>query len=99
MGYCTRYELSWTSKGDMVDEMANAIAEYIRNHEMEHAITGHSWREDIKTMSQSFPGVIFRLDGFGERNGDIWTAYFKDGKSQVHKAVIRVPPMDPEAWS
>ena len=46
---------------------------------------------DMKKISKQFPGVTIKIHGEGEENGDLWDAYFKDGKSAVYKAQIIYP--------
>jgi len=55
----------------------------------------YEWEEDMRKFSLKYPDVLFTLDGEGEENGDIWTAYFRNGKCQIERAVIQVMPFDP----
>ncbi len=50
----------------------------------------HEHEKELKDFSKTKPNLIFKLDGNGQKNGDIWTKYFKGGKMQVCKAVISV---------
>jgi hypothetical protein len=52
--------------------------------------------EDCAQMSKQFPGVVFKLHGEGEEQGDMWEAYYKDGLCQICRALPPVfPPFDP----
>lgn len=62
------------------------------------SVKWYEWKEDMIAMSRMFPGVLFKMHGEGEENGDMWDAYFLDGKVQVHKARIVIDPLDPHAW-
>lgn len=88
-----------------VDTLDCRIGDYIRGHdEMSYAIEPdgsqndsckwYDWKDDMIAMSTNFPGVLFKLHGDGEEAGDIWDAYFLNGKSQVCKAEIAIPPLD-----
>lgn len=46
-------------------------------------------------MSQSFPNVVFKLHGDGEESGDMWDAYYKNGKCQICRAKFVYPQYDP----
>lgn len=50
--------------------------------------------EDMKDFSLSFPGTVFKMHGEGEESGDLWDAYFKDGKGQDCPADIIYPIYD-----
>lgn len=50
--------------------------------------------EDMQTLSKKIPNVIFILSGYGEEPGDIWKAYFKNGKYKKIYAEIVFPEFD-----
>lgn len=86
------------------------VAAYIANNEsMEYAMDSggdskdackwYDHEDDMRKMSSSIQHVLFCLHGEGEESGDIWDAYFLNGKAQKHKAEIRIAPMDPKAWT
>lgn len=52
--------------------------------------------EDMLSISKEFPDIHFELHGEGEMNDDIWTQHFVNGKSQLCRAEIIIPPFDPE---
>jgi hypothetical protein len=51
--------------------------------------------DDCAEMSTQFPNVVFKLHGEGEETGDLWDAYYKDGKCQICRAKAVYPPYDP----
>ena len=57
----------------------------------------YDWEEDMLLLSKRFPEIMFTLGGIGEEFGDIWEAYFYDGRVQVCKADIVYPQFDPHA--
>lgn len=63
--------------------------------ESDTAIKWYDHDDDCAEMSKHFPGVVFRLEGVGEDNGDLWTAYYKNGLCQICRAVLTRPPYDP----
>jgi hypothetical protein len=54
----------------------------------------YDWKSDMEEVSSKFPSLLFILDGEGEESGDIWRAYFRDGKSVVQDAVLTYPEID-----
>ena len=44
--------------------------------------------KDMRSFSRSYPDVLFILSGEGEDSGDLWRAYFKNGKMQRVAAKI-----------
>lgn len=54
----------------------------------------YDWKRDLLEMSKKYPFVIFLLTGEGEENGDMWKAYFLNGKCQVANAIITYDEFD-----
>lgn len=54
----------------------------------------YNYENEMKELSKKFPEALFKLHGEGEENGDIWDKYFKNGKMQVCKAAMTIPPYD-----
>ena len=50
----------------------------------------------MKELSKLFPGYVFKLNGEGEDDEDLWNKYYVNGKEQVCNAIITYPPFDPE---
>lgn len=47
----------------------------------------YSWKEDMKSISQQFPGVTILIEGDGEEEWDMWTAFFRNGKCAYYNDV------------
>lgn len=85
-----------------LDERVGAYIE--ASGEMSYVLTpeGESndsgkWYEheaDMRKMSEEIKQVLFTLHGEGEESGDIWTAYFLNGKMQKEKAQIQIAGFD-----
>lgn len=58
----------------------------------------YNWEKHMREFSKKFPTICFKLHGEGEESGDIWDAYFLNGKCQVKKAKIIIDECDPTAW-
>ena len=54
----------------------------------------YEWEQDLRSFSQGYPDTLFELTGSGEDNGDLWAAYFKNGKMQKCPAQITYEPFD-----
>lgn len=96
------------------DTLDSLVAKYIKEHAeasyfleyLEPGFAGpcndeSSWRSeenDMREMSQQFPGVLFTLSGEGEDSPDYWIAYYLDGKRQKVKGEVVYPMMDTD-WS
>lgn len=52
--------------------------------------------EDMKKISLQFPDTTIFIHGEGEDQGDLWDAYFRNGKAAVYKAEIIYPEFDEE---
>lgn len=109
MGYYTSYELSvhqGTADLDAVIERLAMVMELDSEDrlfrivhdsiESDEAMTWYDHDSDVAEMSRFFPGVVFKLHGEGEESGDLWDAYYKDGKCQICRGILRYPPYDPQ---
>lgn len=97
MGYYTDFKLTIESDHFVTDEMRETLDE-ISTYEWSDDLTTNGkwypWEVDMRLISLKFPGVLFKLHGEGEEGGDIWEAYFKDGKAQMCQAMITFQPFD-----
>lgn len=84
MGYYTRFDISNNSQ-EVVDAI-NIGSGY--DDVQEDSIKWYSCLDDCKRISKDFPDTVIEVSGEGEEVGDIWTAYFKNGKMQYEKAQI-----------
>lgn len=55
----------------------------------------YNHEEDMVTLSQKHPTVLFKVHGEGEVSGDIWDKWFLNGKKQICNAEIVIPDFDP----
>lgn len=56
----------------------------------------YSYDEDCTQLSRDFPNVLFVLEGSGEESGDVWKAWYRNGKTARVKAtlVFEEPDLD-----
>lgn len=74
------------------DDTINTIDDVIAyNGEMKW----YSYQSDMERISKQFPDTVIKIHGEGEEIGDLWDAYFKNGKSIVYHAGIVYPPFNP----
>lgn len=92
MGYYTNYDLSRNS-----EEVIEAIEE-MAGESLEDSTKWYDSREHMKAVSLKFPGVMLHVKGMGEENGDIWQAFYKDGRECYQKAQITFPDYTPADW-
>lgn len=97
MGYYTNYSLSFdktVDKEKLVEDL-ETVSGYSWDGSFEQSdIKWYSALDNMKIISSKHPEVLFTLDGVGEESGDIWRAYFKDGKMQYEKAKIVIDEFD-----
>jgi len=97
MGYYTDFSLSHDSdiNDEEIADNLTKISGYKLDHDLElYQAKWYSWNNDMSSLSKMFPDVLFTLNGVGEEHGDIWRAFFKNGKSQMSKAVLMYEPYD-----
>lgn len=97
MGYYTTYQLSLVNppKDANIDRLKQELTEIsgygpdLFNYD---SVKWYKWEDDTKAFSTKYSELVFRLDGEGEESGDIWTAYFHNGKCVVHSMPTWVAP-------
>ena len=82
MGYYTTYDISNNSQ-EVIDRI-HEVSEY-------SCLQGVKWYDherDCLQISKEFPDQVISVEGEGEESGDIWKAYYKNGKSFRADAII-----------
>jgi hypothetical protein len=54
--------------------------------------------DEMKSFSEEFPQLVFKLHGSGEEQGDVWIKYFHGGKMKVVRPVLQWPSFDWEKF-
>lgn len=92
MGYYTRFELTVhegeVDQEQLLDEL-DAVSTYKWDSDL--ILDEAKWyqcNEDMKKISEKYKDVVFKLHGDGEESGDVWEAYYKNGKMQFCPAMI-----------
>jgi hypothetical protein len=73
----------------LLQQEAQAVSDYdFELHDAEHCIMSDSvkWYDCIDHMldlSKKHPDWLILVEGIGEEQGDVWKAYFKNGKHTV----------------
>lgn len=70
------------------------VNEVIGYNAFEDSIKWYEWKEDMLKISKRYPLTIFVLHGEGEESGDLWKAYFLNGKMQKADAKITYDEFD-----
>ena len=95
MGYYTSYQLEFPNKNTQNLELYENIISHLRitkewadfaldeSGETNESCKWYDWKDDITEFSKLYPDVVFLLKGEGEESGDIWRAYFLNGKCEV----------------
>lgn len=110
MGYYTRFKVDFKTVGElspplMVDKpeifvpVLNPLID--RGYPMfegdgwsNDVLKWYGWGRDMMAASAQMPGVLITLTGSGEEDGDIWRAYFLDGRVQCTRPRIEFEPFD-----
>jgi hypothetical protein len=109
MGYYTTYKLS-IYRGDTVGEFTcqhcnskvnMSIIDILKNDLPnipfdENQTKWYDHEDDMKHISKRYPNTVFRLDGRGEEQGDVWIKFFSKGKMVVRKAIVQLDESAPE---
>jgi len=96
MGYYTDFTLTAEAHDPAIAceaimdfaEHSNYSWDIANNEATLHDAKFYDWVEKLEQASKRFPQVLFRLDGNGEENGDIWAAFAHNGVSERAEAKI-----------
>lgn len=87
MGYYTDYDLSEINN-DYYEELEGLYGYNIDSDGEVYQVKWYKHLDDMKAFSSRHPDKVFVTSGKGEESGDLWKAYFKNGKMQYEKAKI-----------
>lgn len=98
MGYYTNYKLVTTgldvSEEDLCSELI-ATTKYDWDEDLElYDVKWYDYDKHMKHISNQHPNTLFTLEGDGEEQGDMWKAYYKNGKVQRCDAIITFEDFD-----
>ena len=99
MGYETRFKLTaLTDRNYSQRDYLKVLAEIDPQEfspeadsfeeEFEESRKWYNYKNDMRKLSLAFPNTYFLLYGVGEEQGDVWKAYFCNGKVQIIKATL-----------
>lgn len=104
MGYLTQYTLKvWDPLTlEEIEDQASIIGNFTQavNYAIDSegytldCVKWYDWEADTREFSKNNPSYIFFLSGVGEETGDMWRAYFFNGKAQIVGARIEYDPFD-----
>ena len=98
MGYYTSHTLEVIGGDDLNGYWENKISDttdYAGMNVFEgEPIKWYSCDDDMKSFSANYPDVLFIVYGEGEDSGDLWKAYYKNGKQQREQAVVTYGAFD-----
>lgn len=95
MGYKTRFKLTaLTNRNYSQHDYLKVLAEIDPREfspeadSFEESRKWYNYKDDMRKLSLAFPNTYFLLYGTGEEQGDVWKAYFYNGKVQIIKATL-----------
>lgn len=90
MGYCTRYKIDCSDNVlEEIRKLPNLHPFSVEdNGEIEEPIKWYEYEKDLLEVSNKFQEEKIILYGEGEDSGDIWRAYFLNGKSERIEAKL-----------
>lgn len=105
MGYYTDFSLrvegSGAAYGRLMDEQDRVtvsesyefkLGDFLRNGQSD--VKWYDYDDDMKSLSKRWPNVLFILDGDGEEQGDVWRAWYRNGKGIKVEPTFLEPDLD-----
>ena len=94
MGYYTKFDLTVIGQTEE-DHEENLTDKYNDGYPLcDELNKWYNWEKNMKEYSLQYPDLVFKLEGYGEEIGDIWIAYFSNGKVQHCPAIITFDEFD-----
>ena len=104
MGYYTWYTLDIIKDPDNQEEQfweeldkTTGFAEDFSKYGGSEA-KWYNWESDMKELSKKFPKMMFRLEGTGEEQFDVWDCHFCNGRSYYRKIQTYWEPFDEKGF-
>jgi hypothetical protein len=96
MGYMTDFKLNvFEGDADSIAQDLTTISTYEWDDSLElYDAKWYNHHEDMIALSKLYPNALFCLAGSGEESGDLWKAYYKNGKSQYCEVIMTYEPYD-----
>jgi len=99
MGYYTIYTLCVLNGNENIisklrEENEDAMYAIDENGVGRCMAKWYKHEEELKSFSKRNPDILFKLEGEGEENGNLWVKYIKNGKVQVCYAKISFDEYD-----
>lgn len=95
MGYYTNYSLSADKElPETFGDNFESVTGYILDGMDLYYAKWYDHDKDMKKISTLYSDILFTLKGEGEEPGDLWIAYYKNGKVQLENAQITYSPFD-----
>lgn len=86
--------VQWMKNGE-TGSLASSIYVFWREKEKTKHCKWYEHEQDMKSVSEQFPNLIFMLEGAGEDATDLWKKFFKNGNMQTCYAKIVYDDYDP----
>lgn len=93
MGYMTDYSIESITQEQL--EKLESISGH--GFDTSNELRDAKWYKheiNMRELSKAYPNTLFKLHGEGEEYPDLWDKYFKNGKMQECRAIIRYPAFD-----
>lgn len=101
MGYYTNFKITVPEEAKLTEEILEEASggygweRYKKGTEFRSA-ESYKWYEctdDMKALSSraEYKDMLFIVEGEGEESGDIWKAYYKNGKYAHYGAIMTFP--------
>lgn len=103
MGYCTTFTLTTEPETNFLEEELEEMSGgyYWEDEMSSYRLYDSKWYDHDKHMiafskNEKYKNVLFTIEGEGEEAGDLWKAYYKNGKTVHHQAILTFPEFKEE---
>lgn len=98
MGYYTKYDLTILNDDDYIMDSIIEFGDLDLSYHLSDRCKWYDHDTDIINLSLKHKDKVFRLEGRGEDDDDIWVKFYKNGEFRMYQSQIVHKQYSEDIW-